>query len=192
MCRPGRRWARQIELGGQVRILSDADLDAVEADDQDALGRPDMEDDPPAGPSLGHVDVALVDAGRVQRRRVGRVARERHLDVGVVRAIPRAGHRPDARDVRLGPVRTGLVVGAREELETPAAIEREPILVRDAVHREPAEPGDLGEGPRSCHAGGLWHAPGCVGTSVKSPIQSMHVDCIPWVNQGDRGPREPL
>ena len=47
---------------------------AVEPHDQHALGGTDVEHDPPAGPVRGHLEVALVDAGRVRlgdRRRAG-------------------------------------------------------------------------------------------------------------------------
>ena len=43
----------QVELGGEVRVLADPDLLAVELDDEDALGGADVEDDAPAGPAAG-------------------------------------------------------------------------------------------------------------------------------------------
>ena len=144
--------AAQVELRGEVRVLPDPDLLAVEADDEDALRGPDMEHDTPVGPPVGEVDLALVDAGRVPFRDLGRQAVERHLDVRVVRVVPGARHRPDTRDIGLAPVRAWLVIGACEELEAPTAIERETVAVGDAVHQETAESRDLGEGPRSRHS----------------------------------------
>ena len=63
----------QVRPSGRTRtarcgVLADADLHAVELDDQDALGRADVEHDPPAGPGRRQLEVALVDAGRVDAR----------------------------------------------------------------------------------------------------------------------------
>ena len=41
---------RHVELGGQVRVLADPDLAVVDAGDQHALGRADVEDHPAVGP----------------------------------------------------------------------------------------------------------------------------------------------
>ena len=68
---------------------------------QHALGGADVEDDAPAGPCRRDLELALVDAGRVDLRDVRRPAREGHLDVRVVGQVPGPGHRPDARDLRL-------------------------------------------------------------------------------------------
>ena len=143
--------AGQVELRGEVGILPDPDLLAVEADDQDALGGPDMEHDPPIGPVRGNLEFALVDAGRVRLGDLGRKALERHLDVRVVRQVRGPGHRPDARDVGLAPVGSRVGVGRRQQLESPAAIEREPLPVDDAVHGESADPRQFGVVPRSGH-----------------------------------------
>ena len=143
---------REVELGGQVRVLPDADLLAVEAHDEHALGGADMENDPSSGPLLGHRELALVDPRRVRVREGRWPARERHLDVRVVRMIPGAGHRPEARHVRLDPVRTDRGVGRREELEAPAAVERHGLAADDAVHGEAAGPRELRGGPRSGHS----------------------------------------
>ena len=86
-------------------VLADADVGAVEAHDEDALGGADVEHDALAGPGRGDLEVALVDAGRVALGDGRRPARERHLDVRVVRHVPGAGHRPEARNGRLDPVR---------------------------------------------------------------------------------------
>ncbi len=110
-----------------------------------------MEDDAPTRPVRGDLELALVDARRVQLGNLGRQAFERHLDVGVVRLVPVAGHRPHARDVRLSPIRAWVRVGRPEELEAPSTVEREPLLVVDAVHRESADPRQLGVVPGSCH-----------------------------------------
>ena len=56
----------QVELRGQVRILAGPDLVAVEAHDEHALGRADVEDDAPAGPCRRDLELALVDARRVE------------------------------------------------------------------------------------------------------------------------------
>ena len=97
---PAATNGRDVELGRQVRVLADPDLRAVDRDDQDALGRPDVEDDPPAGPARRDLELALVDAGRVLVGDRRRQARERHLDVRVVRQVIEALHRPAARDRR--------------------------------------------------------------------------------------------
>ena len=49
-------------------VLADADLRAVEVDEEDALGRADVEHDPPAGPARRDLELALVDARRVRAR----------------------------------------------------------------------------------------------------------------------------
>ncbi len=47
-------------------VLAQADLVAVDLDDQDALGRPNLEDDPATGPACRQVERPLVDPGRIQ------------------------------------------------------------------------------------------------------------------------------
>ncbi len=149
--RAGSETVGQVELRRQVRILADPDRLAVERDDEDALGGADVEDDPPSRPVGGELELALVDAGRVQLRDRRRAARERHLDVRVVRDVPGPGHRPDTRDVSLRPVGAGGIVGSPQELEPPPAVEREPLAVLDAVHGEAADPRQFGVVPRLGH-----------------------------------------
>jgi hypothetical protein len=58
-----------------VRVLADADLAAVDSDDQHALRGPDMEDDAAAGqPGGGQIEFALVDAGGIDRGQFQRLA----------------------------------------------------------------------------------------------------------------------
>ncbi len=134
-----------------MRILAEADLLAVEADDEHALGGADVEHDPSSRPGRRHAEVAFVDARRVMFRDRRRQAGERHLDVGVVRVIPGVGHRPEARHVRLGPLGAGLVIGRPEQLEAPPAIERHALEVGNSVHRKTADPRQFRLGPRSRH-----------------------------------------
>ena len=47
------RAAGDVELGGEVRILADAERDAVDPGEEDALGGPDVEHDPAASPAAG-------------------------------------------------------------------------------------------------------------------------------------------
>ena len=68
-----------------------------------------------------------------------------------MRQVRRAGHRPDARDVGLAPVGSRVGIRGRQQLEAPATIEREPLPVGDAVHRESADPRQFGVVPRSGH-----------------------------------------
>ena len=59
----------QVELGGEVRVLADADLVAVEARRCSTLSAaPTWSTIAPAGPVRGHLEFALVDAGRVRAR----------------------------------------------------------------------------------------------------------------------------
>ena len=65
MFAPGPQAVGQVELGCEVGVLADAELVAVEAHQQDAFGGSDVEDDAPARPIRGDLELALVDAGRV-------------------------------------------------------------------------------------------------------------------------------
>ncbi len=123
--------------GGPVRSNSDARCESLPTpissplrlDDQDALGGTDVEHDPPSGPARGDLELALVDAGRVRLRDLGRQARERHLDVRVVGRVPGAGHRPEARDVGLAPVGTGRrrrAIGSSWKRQRPSSGRRSP------------------------------------------------------------------
>ncbi len=147
--RPGH--LGQVELGGEMGVLAEPDLDAVQGDDQDALGRADVEDDPPAGPCRGDLEVPLVDAGRIVRGDLRRVPGKRHLDVRVVGLVGEALHRPHARDIRLGPVGSRLCVGCAEQLEPPPPVELDPpggVVVAEGVHRQAVDGGELGLEPR--------------------------------------------
>ena len=119
---------------------------AIELDDEHALGRADMEHDAPARPARRDLEVALVDAGRVALRDRRRQTRERHLDVGVVGQVP--GVRPSSTGSgrrasrHSGP---GLVVGSGGAAGTATGRRaRAGPRCGDAVHRQPAEPGQLG------------------------------------------------
>ncbi len=143
----------QVELRRKMRILADTDVLAIELDDEHALGGADMEDDAPSGlqPGGRDLEVALVDARRVLLGDLGRPSRERHLDVRVMRLVPGVRHRPQARDLGLGPVGSGRAIRRAEELETPPAVELDSVEMVDAVHGQATDPRHLGEGPRSGH-----------------------------------------
>ena len=150
---------------------------AVELDDEHALGGPDVEDDPPARPTpAGSSNVALVDAGRVLlrdvRRRVRRTASGRSCS-GAGPRCPASSRAPGTS--ALAPVRAGRGIRAPEELEAPRPVEREPVGVGDAVHREPAELDELGRDPRL----------GCIGPSlIDAPGPLASTGC----RTADRGP----
>ena len=78
---------RQVELGCEMRVLTDAELIAVEAHEEDAFGGAHMEDDAPPRPFRGDLEVALVDlrlrvglGGELRRRRVATLLDLRRLD----------------------------------------------------------------------------------------------------------------
>ena len=134
-----------------MRVLADAELVAVEAHQQDALGGADVEDDAPARPVRGDLELALVDAGRVDARgsrAAGpRTASGRWCSAACPRCRPSS--RRSGRPPQPSPGRAR--VGRPEELEAPATVEREPLPVVDAVHGESADPRQFGVVPGSCH-----------------------------------------
>jgi hypothetical protein len=142
-----------VELGGEVRVLAQPDVPVVEPHEQDALRRADVQDDATLEPRRGHMDRALVDAGRLDLGERRRQTRERHLDVGVVRPVPGVLHRPAARDGDVAPrfgVQRGVGVG--QELEAPGAIQDAVRVVPDGVHRKATDGGQSGARPGSAHA----------------------------------------
>ncbi len=166
----------QVELRGEVRVLAHADLEAVELDDEHALGRPHVEHDAPPAPRRGHLDGPLVDPGRVLLRHLGWPIGERHLDVGVVRLVERVLHRPAARHLDRSPGVARVVVRPVEELEPPGAVQRQAVEVRDGVHRQAAASRQLGVGPRrGGHGGSSWRRQGgCVpGGPRRVPAQPL-------------------
>ncbi len=141
----GAHQPRQVELGGQVGVLGDAGRPPVHVHQQHALGGPDLEHDPPSRPVGGHVHRSFVDARRVGGGRVGRVLRERHTDVGVLRKVVRALHGPDAGDVRGGPDVGHRRVRRRQQLEAPVPVQgKRPGAPVDGVHGQPPPGGHLG------------------------------------------------
>ena len=134
--------ARDVELRGQMGVLPDADLFTVERRDQDAFGCADVQDDAAIGKPTGwDFEISLVHAGGIDVRQVGRIAGERHLDVGVVRQVEeapkrigRSAHRPAAGDLDLAPTRRQIILRRMKQLEAPAAVERDPIEVRHRMH----------------------------------------------------------
>ena len=95
---PGTTVPGDVELRGEMGVLADAHVRAVEGHDEDALRGADMEHDALALPALGQLEGALVDARRVHVRDMWWQVRVGHLDVGVLRLVVRALHRPDPRD----------------------------------------------------------------------------------------------
>ena len=54
--RTGSQVAGDVELGGEVGVLAQPDLEAVDRHDDEALGRADREHDPAIRPSSGTVN----------------------------------------------------------------------------------------------------------------------------------------
>ena len=140
-----------LELGCEVGVLADPDLDPVERRDQDALGGPHVEHHPATRPLIGDPEGPLVETGRVRLGDLRRPAREGHLDVGVVGLVGRVLHRPAARDLDVPPLPAGFRVGPRQELEAPGTVEVHAVGVRDAVHGESTDAGQFGRRPRLRH-----------------------------------------
>ena len=129
-------------------ILAEPDVDAVQADDQDALRGTDVQDDPPPGPAGGQLELAFVDARWVVCGDVRGEAGKWHLDIRVLRQIGEALHRPATRDGDLAPIGARFPVRGAEELEPPGSVELDAIGVRDGMHREPVEGRELRGEPR--------------------------------------------
>ncbi len=136
-----------------VRVLADPHLAPVDAGDEDALGRADVEDDPATRPAGRHLDLPLVLPGGVRVRDVRRQTREGHHDIRVVGQVAPALHRPAARDVDLAPGARRLCIGSREQLEAPPAVQVHAIGVGHAVHRHATDAGELGRLPGRRAAG---------------------------------------
>ena len=122
---------RHIELGRQPRVLAHADRAAVHVNVEHAFRAPDMQHDPAPVPLRRELEPRAVAAGGVLAGHRGRLVRERHLDVRVVRAVepvhrPVAWHRqarPAGRfEFRPDELRRD-VLDARGEVELPVSVE---------------------------------------------------------------------
>ena len=76
---------REIELRAQPAVGAQADEHPVEVDDGQAFGAPKAENDVTPRPVDVHLQRAPIHPGWVVGRHQGRLARERHLHVGVDR-----------------------------------------------------------------------------------------------------------
>ena len=145
----GRHEARHVELGGQVRVLAEADLagrsprPAGRSPRRRRGGRP-------AGPPRRPGPRASARTPRSGSPR-GSTAAARGTASGrsctaACRANPCIVQQPgtSASDHASASGR----VRARQQLEAPAAVQLHAVQVRHAVHRHAARPGQLGDGPR--------------------------------------------
>ena len=148
--RPGPQTVGHVELGGEVRVLADPDVAPLSVTIRTLS----------AAPTWSTIRRPAQPAGarRSARRRrsgslgdLGRLARERHLDVGVVRQVAGVLHRPAARDLDVAPGVGGRPRPAGEQLEAPRAVELEPVGVRHGVHRQAAEARQFRVGPGVAH-----------------------------------------
>ena len=116
----------EVELGFEPGVLADADLRAVHPQPQRAVGRTDVDHDPPALPVARHDERRAVAAGGIGVGHVGRERAERHRDVRVDRPVV-ALHREAAGHVHLGPpavVEVGCLEAGRRGVRSSG--EREP------------------------------------------------------------------
>ena len=152
--RTGPDHGGDVELRGQVRVLADADPPAVHLDDQHALGGSDVQHRSTPAPAGRHVDLPLVDPGRIRGRWVRRQVGPRHLHVRVVRPVvdrvdvvellqrPAAGHHQLSRGGAVRRQVERLLRGA-EQLEAPDPVQVDPghpgldATVTQPVHRKP-------------------------------------------------------
>jgi len=79
---------RDIEFGRQLGILRQTNPISVEMHMQDALGGSYLQDDSSAAHCGRQLEPKTVNASGVGRRNLARFSRKRHLDIGIMRAIP--------------------------------------------------------------------------------------------------------
>ncbi len=135
----GRDVVGDVVLAGESTVGAVPGEVAVHVDGVDALGAAEVQHDATTVPLLRHGDLTPVDAGRNPVREVRWRTVERHLDVGVLRAVgvtvlvddvlhgPVAGHGhlgPCGGRRRLVDRCSGDVVGMIEQPEVPLAVER--------------------------------------------------------------------
>ena len=119
----------------------------------------------------------------------GGEAREGHLDVRVVRQVPRALRGPQPGDLDIAPVvarrrRRGAVRSWKRH----RAVERKAVRVRDAVHRHSADPGKLGRAPRrrdhasDCRIPGAVEAPSPRGNTTQPSTAAAAARTAPRPN----------
>ncbi len=136
---------REVEVGGEVGVLGDADGPPVHVHQQHALGGPDLEHDPPPGPVGRDVHRTLVDPRRIVDRRQRRELCIRHTDVRVLRTVVRVLHGPCTRHVRRRPGLRERRVRRGQQLEAPVAVEGDgPRPAVDGGHGQPPPGGHLG------------------------------------------------
>ncbi len=122
-----------VKLGRQARVLGKADRDAVDVNGEHAVGAAEVQHHARALPRGGDAEGAAINAGGVFLRREGRLLREGHAHVGVVRAtmpvhLPVRRHgdgAPRGGIVERTTLGEGLrVLGRTLEAELPLAVER--------------------------------------------------------------------
>ncbi|CAM5699347.1 hypothetical protein SALBM311S_12461 [Streptomyces alboniger] len=138
---PGAHGTGDVELARQMCVLARPDGLPVDVGDQRALGGTHVQDDPPSRPVRRDVDLALMHSGGVDGRQVGRRLGPGHAVVGVLRQVADAVevvevlHGPASRHLQVRPVAVRLGVGARQQLEAPAAVEVEAVAGRRGERR---------------------------------------------------------
>ncbi len=99
---------RQIELGGQPRILRQPDELAVQVYQQHAVRRADVQHRTTSTPRARQTEAGAVQPGWIALGVVGGSHRKRHHDVRVVRLVPTLTH-PRARHTNVDPSRIVVV-----------------------------------------------------------------------------------
>ena len=123
----------------------------LSVDDEDALGRPDVEDDPSARPAppgpLKSARTRRSGSPRGSRAAGPRTASGRWCS-GACRTCPASSSSPGPR---CRATSAGLVGRLRRSWNRQRAVELEAVGMRDAVHRKPPDAGQLGGRPRVGH-----------------------------------------
>ena len=124
----------EVELRRQTGVLAHADERAVAPHDRNALGTAEVHDHVTVAPRTRHRERRAVQAGRILRRRIGRIGvGPRHHDVRVVRQIAGVLTGPAARHIDRAPAlirgrrvhpSSGCGRRRRHQAESPSAVER--------------------------------------------------------------------